>query len=126
MRPLIILAAAVAVASCSRPAMPPGSALAEATAGRIPGPAQSCVTAYPAENLHALDAQNIAYGYGKTIYINHFAAPCPAIEPGNTLIVDAGVGNEYCRGDRVRGREPGAIIAGPSCNLGNWVPYRLP
>ena len=126
MRPLIILAAAVAVASCSRPVMPPGSALAEATAGRISGPAQSCVTAYPAENLHALDAQNIAYGYGKTIYINRLAAACPALSQFNTIIVEAGTGGQYCRNDRVRGAEPGAIIAGPSCNLGDWVPYTQP
>jgi hypothetical protein len=25
----------------------------------------------------------------------------------------------------VRGLEPGGIIPGPSCNLQDWVPYRL-
>jgi hypothetical protein len=26
----------------------------------------------------------------------------------------------------VRGLEPGAVIPGPTCILGDWVPYRLP
>ena len=43
-----------------------------------------------------------------------------------SLIVEGGTGGQYCRGDRVRGLEPGAIIPGPTCNLGDWVPYRQP
>lgn len=125
MRALTLIALAGLLASCSHPATPERTA-AEVLAGRVAGTPQSCVTANQAQNLHALDSQTVAYGYGKTIYINHLKAPCPAIAPLNTLIVVAGSGNEYCRGDRIRGLEQGAIIAGPSCNLDDWVPYRLP
>ena len=124
MRALMLIAAAGLVASCSRPSMPPGSNAADVLAGRVAGPPQTCISTNPAENIHALDAQTLAYGYGRTIYVNRLGAPCPAISELNTLIVEAGTGNQYCRGDRVRGREPGAIISGPSCNLNDWIPYR--
>ena len=126
MRALMLIAAAALVASCSSPVVPPGAGFAEAVAGRVAGPPQMCISNNPAENLHVLDPQTVAYGYGRTIYINRLAAPCPALSQFNTVIAEASTGNEYCRGDRVRGLEPGAIIAGPSCNLGDWVPYRIP
>ena len=126
MRALMLIAAAAVIASCSRPVTPPGASLAEETAGRTAGPAQTCVSAFPNQNLRILDPQTIAYGYGNTIYINRLPGACPALSQFNTIIVDAASGGQYCRGDRVRGLEPGALIPGPSCNLGDWVPYRKP
>ena len=126
MRALMLIAAAGLAASCSRPAAPPGQDFAQLTAGRAAGPPQTCITSNPAENLHVIDPQTLAYGYGRTIYINRLPAACPALSQFNTLIVEGGIGGQYCRGDRVRGLEPGAIIPGPSCNLGDWVPYRQP
>ena len=127
MRSLILISAtALAVASCTRPAEPPGSGLARELAGHVAGLAQSCVTTFPSENLRVIDASTLAYGYGRTIYVNHLAAPCPALEPLNTVIVHGNLAGQYCRGDRVQGREPGAVIAGPQCILQNWVPYKMP
>jgi hypothetical protein len=126
MRALMLIAAAATVASCSRPVSPPTDATAQALAGRVAGPVQTCVTTNPAENLHVLDPQNVAYGYGRTVYVNRLRAACPAISQFNTLIVEGSTGGQYCRGDRVRGLEPGSTIPGPSCNLGDWVPYRQP
>jgi hypothetical protein len=126
MRALMLIAAAAVVASCSRAVTPPGSTFAEETAGRTAGAAQTCISAFPSQNLRVLDPQTIAYGYGNTIYINRLPGACPALSQFNTIIVDAADGNQYCRGNRIRGREPGAIIAGPTCNLGDWIPYRKP
>lgn len=126
MRALMLIAAAGLAASCSRPVAPPGQDFAQATAGRVAGPPETCITSNPAENLHVIDAQTVAYGYSRTIYINRLQAACPALSQFNTIIVEGGTGGQYCRGDRVRGLEPGAIIPGPSCNLGDWVPYRQP
>jgi hypothetical protein len=122
----MLIAAAGLAASCSRPASPPEQDFAQVTAGRTAGPAETCITSNPAENLHVIDPQTVAYGYGRTIYINRLPAACPALSQFNTLIVEGGTGGQYCRGDRVRGLEPGAIIPGPSCNLGDWVPYGQP
>lgn len=126
MRAFILIATVGLLASCSRPVSPPENGFAQATAGRVAGTGQTCISNNPAENLHVLDAQTVAYGYGHTIWINRLAAACPALSEANSIIVEAGVGGQYCRGDGVRGREPGANIAGPRCNLGDWVPYRQP
>ena len=100
MRALMMIAAAMTVASCSTPvAAPDETVVAEALAGRTPGPAQTCVNTNQAENLHVLNAQTVAYGYGRTIYINRLAAACPGLAQLNTVIVEAGTGGQYCRGD---------------------------
>ena len=117
---------AATVASCSRPVSPPGADFAEVTAGRVAGPPQTCVSTNSAENLHVIDPQTVAYGYGRTIYINRLPGACPALSQFNTIIVEASTGGQYCRADRIRGREPGMVIPGPSCNLGDWVPYTRP
>jgi hypothetical protein len=126
MRALMLIATATLVGSCTRPAMPPGSEFAAATAGRIAGPVQNCISTNAAENLRVLDAQTVAYGNGRTIYVNHLTSVCPAMSQFNTIIVQPFLGGQYCRGDLVRGLEPGAVIPGPTCILGDWVPYRMP
>lgn len=123
MRALMLLSAAGLLASCTTQ-QPDG--FARDMAGRVAGPPQTCIPTFPNQNLRIVDPQTVAYGWGRTIYINRLAGPCPALSQFNTIIVQAGTGSQYCRGDRVRGLEPGAIIAGPSCNLGDWVPYRRP
>lgn len=124
MRALIIIAAAALSLSCSHPAPLPGSGLAQETAGRVAGPPRTCISSYPSENLRILDPQTVAYGFGGTIYINHLPAACPVLSQFNTTIVEADDGQQYCRGNRIRGLEPGGIIAGPICNLGDWIPYK--
>jgi hypothetical protein len=125
MRPLILIAAAAWLASCTRPAEPPAAGLARELAGHVAGSAQTCVSTFPSQNLRVIDASTVAYGYGRTIYVNHLSGPCPGLEPLNTVIVQAS-GSQYCRGDRIQGLAPGAIIAGPTCNLSDWIPYRMP
>lgn len=115
---------AMALASCAQPPQPAGAEVAQALAGRVvAGPPQTCVSQFGSDHMYALDPQTVAYGYGKTIYVNRLAAPCPAVHQLNTLISES-YGGMHCRGDRIRGAEPGAIIPGPVCILQNWVPYR--
>lgn len=124
MRKLFLIAAAVAANACS-PAASPGVGLAQETAGRIAGPAHSCISSDAGQGLRVLDAQTLAYGWGRTLYINHLDPGCPGISSTSTLLVDR-LGPQYCRGDRVQGLEAGASIPGPMCVLGDWVPYRKP
>lgn len=127
MRSLIpLLLTACAIVGCTRPAEPAGAAVTQALAGRVAGAPQTCISSYSNQNLRAIDASTIAYGSGRTIYVNHLAGPCPGLGDLNTIIVDAQDGTQYCRGTRVRGLELGAIIPGPWCPLGDWVPYRRP
>ena len=124
MRLTMLLSAAV-LASCTQTAPTTTAAPVNELAGRVAGKPQSCVPSSPVANLHAIDASTLAYAYGSTIYANHLGAPCPALSKFNTLIIEVQT-DRYCRGDRVRGLEPGAIIAGPRCILGEWIPYNMP
>jgi len=122
MRPLIVLAG-IALASCTRPAVPAQDALANELAGFVAGAPQTCVPTSPNQNLRVIDARTLAYGYGTVVYVNHLGSDCPALSPYNSVLIDA-QGGQYCRGDRVRGLEPHAGIPGPWCNLGDWIAYR--
>jgi|1186.fasta_scaffold71628_2 hypothetical protein len=125
---IFISAAALTVASCTeQPGTPSDStAFARELAGLTAGPPQTCIPSWPSTNIRVIDRQTLAYDQGKTTWVNRLKAPCPAVEPLNTIIVEPKLGTQYCRGDHIRGREPGAIIAGPTCFLSDWVPYRRP
>lgn len=113
----------VAVGGCAPQPQPGTNGLARELAGYTPSQPQSCIGTFGNQNVRVIDPQTLAYGNGRTIYVNKLAAPCPAVDPHNTLIVEA-QGGQYCRGDHVRGLEPGGIIPGPTCILQDWVPYR--
>jgi hypothetical protein len=117
------LAAGLLVAACAGPVVPPGDASASVIAGRVAGPPLSCVPTGLGGNLRAIDSATLAYGSGATIYINRLGGSCPGLRELSTIIAEVH-GGEYCRGDRIRANEPGSIIPGPSCNLGEWIPYR--
>ena len=115
--PFVLLAAACATGSAQE------ADLSSELAGRSAGPEQDCVPASPSANLVARDRQTLVYDGGRTLWVNRLAAACPGLRPTSTLIVDLH-GSQYCRGDRFRAVEPGQSIAGPSCLLGSFTPYR--
>ena len=126
---IFISAAALSVASCTDQPVAPGDTgnFTRELAGRVAsGPPQSCVATQQSTNLRVIDRQTLAYEQGATLWVNRLAAPCPGIEPLNTVIVEPKLGTQYCQGDHIRGLEPGGIIPGPVCFLGRWVPYRRP
>ena len=93
--------------------------------GRIAGSPRTCISTAANQSVRVLDAATVAYDSGAVIWVNRLLAVCPGLSPYNTTIVERS-GAQLCRGDRVRGLEPGGIIPGPSCNLQDWVPYRRP
>jgi hypothetical protein len=122
MRRVIVL---LALAGCSPTGPSAGSqdAFARELAGRVVGPVRSCVSTQQNTNLRVIDSRTIAYDLGTTLWVNRLDASCPGLSPYNTVIVDVSSG-AYCRGDRIRGLEPGGIIPGPTCILRDWTPYR--
>jgi hypothetical protein len=107
----------LALAACA------GSSPADDLAGRTAGPAEDCVPTSTGAGLVARDSRTLVYRQGATLWVNRLAAACPGIHPLSTLIVDV-QGGQYCRGDRVRGVEPGQSIPGPACLLGPFTPWR--
>jgi len=118
--PLVV---AFTLAACAGPVVPPGDASASVIGGRTAGTPRSCISTSTSEGLHAIDEATLAYGSGSTIYLNRLGYTCPGLKDLSTIITEVH-GGQYCRGDHFRVLEPGAIIPGPSCNLGDWVPYR--
>jgi hypothetical protein len=110
------------MAACA-PTAPPNELAFSELAGRVVGPAQSCVPAYPTTNLRPLREATLIYGAGRTIYVNRLRAPCPGLTSTATLPLDVH-GSQYCSGDHFRTVEIGSVIPGAVCLLGEWLPYR--
>ena len=121
--PLILAALAAFAAACS-PAQPVAAAPVAELAGRTAGPAQRCVPIIPGDALHLTEGQTevLAYGTGRTIWINRLRSNCAGLDRDDTLVVQS-IGSQYCRGDQVRSFDPVTRITGASCILGDFVPY---
>jgi hypothetical protein len=93
-------------------------------AGRIAGPAERCVPIIQGDALRLAEGQTevLAYGHGRTIWLNRLRSSCAGIDPDDTLVVQS-IGSQYCRGDQVRSFDPVTRIVGASCVLGDFVPY---
>ncbi len=115
MRALMLIAAAATAASCSRPVAPPGSSVAAGPSpAASPGPPQTCVIDQPGgEPARARPADPRLRLRARPSTSTGSPPPARRISQFNTIIVERGTGGQYCRGDRVRGLEPGAIIPGP-------------
>ena len=92
-------------------------------AGRTAGPAQDCVTNDSTTSLRIVDGRTMLYGSGSTLWLNRLAVECPAARPSDILVTFP-TGSQYCRGDIVRTLDRSTHIPGPSCVLGDFIPYR--
>lgn len=92
-------------------------------AGRAAGVPQQCLTETGTEALRVseTDGHVLLYGRGKTIWANDLGAGC-SFSVNDTLITQP-IASRYCRGDYVRSLDRISRIPGPSCRLGDFVPY---
>ena len=115
---------ALALSSCAAPrpeaeTRGPTSELA----GRAPGTPQRCVSIRPMESLRIAEnnRHTLLYGNGKALFANSLAGEC-AFGSDDVLVTEP-IGSQYCRGDIVRSFDRQSKIPGPSCVLGDFVPY---
>jgi hypothetical protein len=126
MRSAIFLALLLAgcAAALGDPDEREADALARELAGRVAGEPARCVSAPPSNDFRPIDGGAFVMRRGDTIWVNRpDGGECPGFRPFSTLIVET-QGGQYCRGDHVRALDPGSTIAGPTCVLGEFVPYR--
>jgi hypothetical protein len=125
MRPLHSLALLSALAACAVPSpTTDGEAFERELGARVAGPPQDCVPASPGMGGLIIVARGtVGIRDGRTLWVNRLAGACASMAPLDTLVVEARDGR-YCRGDSVRGLEPGRSIPGPACILGPFTPYR--
>lgn len=101
------------------------NALSQELAGREAGGAQRCVSTTGNRSLRFVDDNTIAYGSGRTVWINRLDSPCPGSDSLDTVIAEIH-GSQYCNGDRVRRLDRGSSIPGRFCRLGDFIPYTKP
>ena len=116
-----IIALPIAACVATPAGMPVGQA--RDLVGRAAGAAQRCVPIERSVALTVADGNThmLLYGRGKTIWANDLGANC-GFARGDTLVVQP-IGANYCHGDLVRSVNPFSGIRGPSCFLGDFVPY---
>lgn len=123
MRNLVIgLAALLAGCTAPPPAPVPANAPISELAGRTAGPAQRCIQIVPNESLQIVSPNALLYGAGRTVWLNRPPGDCRGLRESDILVTDP-VSAQYCRGDLVRSFDRHSRIPGPSCRLGDFVPY---
>lgn len=113
----------MASAGCIRPVPSVQAELDALISSRAAQPPTRCISRRGDQVLRPIDASTLVYGRGSTIYINHLDGKCAGLRDLSTIIVETS-SDHYCRGDRLRALQQGAIIPGPVCSLGDWIPYR--
>ena len=115
---------ALLVSSCAAPQPEPQQPPRELV-GRVAGPAQKCALIQQSESLRVSDTNRhvLIYGSGgRTLWANHLGSQCGFGR--DDVLVTEPIGSYYCRGDLVRSFDRYSRIPGPSCILGEFVPYR--
>jgi hypothetical protein len=93
-------------------------------AGRTPGAPEDCIPIYRTEALRVADGDThlLLYGRGSTIWASSLGPGC-GFTHSDVLITESHDGR-YCRGDLVRSNNGISNIPGPTCVLGEFVPYK--
>lgn len=114
-----LLAGSCAVPQPREPTRPPVE-----LAGRTAGAPQRCVSVEQSEALRTSDTNRhvLVYGSGRTVWANQLGSSCGFGR--DDVLVTEPFGSSHCRGDIVRSLDRYSRIPGPSCILGDWVPYR--
>jgi hypothetical protein len=124
--PLRLLLLAMILGSCA-PSPPPGMPRqATELVGRVAGAPRDCVPIRTSQNLRIADGdpETLVYGSGQTVWANHIGPGCSF--GINDILVFEPTGGSYCRGDIVRSVDRDSHIPGPSCVLGDFVPFTRP
>ncbi len=92
-------------------------------AGRSAGVPQRCalINSMDALRISDNDRHTLLYGSGRIIWANHLDPQCGF--GSDDVLVTEPIGSYYCRGDIVRSFDRLSRIPGPSCVLGDFVPY---
>ena len=99
--------------------------LAKELDGKVAGKPVSCVSDYNSTNLIRVSDDILLYRVsGNLVYKNNLRGGCPGLARDNDIIVSEQFGSQKCRGDLLRLVDRTSGIRGPTCVLGEFVPYR--
>ena len=130
MRGIALLLIATTLASCAAAPQPGRSAKAESRlqnllAGKVAGPAVSCLPSYRADDMVVIDDQTIAFREGgRRVWVSNLSHSCSNLGSGNYALVTKRYGGSgLCRGDigQVADLTSGMTVG--SCVFGDFTPY---
>ena len=100
--------------------------LAEALAGRTPGPAVRCIPNYRANHMQVIDDHTILFHDGRTTYVQNPRGGCSGLGGSMTLVTRPFGTSQLCDGDINHTVDLTSGIRGGSCVFGPFVPYTKP
>ena len=130
MRGIPLLLIGATLASCAAAPQPGRSAQAESRfqqllAGKVAGPAVSCLPSSRADNMVVIDDQTIAFRDGhRRVWVANLSHSCSRLGSGHyALITRRHGGGGLCRGDigEIADLTTGMTVG--SCVFGDFTPY---
>jgi len=101
--------------------------LADALAGRTPGPPVRCIPNYRANQMQVVDDFTILYRSGRTVYVQNPRGGCRGLANGGRTLVTRKFGTtDLCDGDINHLVDLSSGIGGGTCVFGPFVPYTKP
>jgi hypothetical protein len=93
--------------------------------GKVAGEAVSCISNLDQTNIIRVSDDLLLYQVsGRLVYQNRLKSPCPGLARDSDIIVTEQFGSQLCRGDIIKLVDRLGGIPGPSCALGDFVPFR--
>ena len=130
MRGIAFLLIGATLASCAAAPQPGRSAKAEQRfqqllAGKVAGPAVSCLPSYRSNDMVVIDDQTIAFRDGnRRVWVSNLSHSCSNLGSGHYALVTRTFGGTgLCRGDigQVADLSTGTTVG--SCVFGDFTPY---
>ncbi|MET0363808.1 MAG: hypothetical protein ABW169_04075 [Sphingobium sp.] len=125
---IAVSGAALAAGDAPRLSDKQAKALAKALDGKQPGKPVSCVPMNLSSSggPTAISDEILIYRVNRNlVYRNDLNGRCSGISSGSTLVLQPTTG-QYCRNDIAHVVDLTTGMRGPSCALGDFVPYRTP
>lgn len=130
MRGIALLLAGAALASCAAAPQAGRSAEAEShfqklIAGKVAGPAVSCLPSYRTSQMVVIDDQTVAFRDGsRRVWVTDLRQGCSNLGSGfYTLVTNRYGGTGLCRGDLAQVADLTSGMTVGSCSFGDFVPY---
>lgn len=95
--------------------------------GKVAGEPVSCLSSVRTNDVIRVSDTILLYRVsGNLVYKNELNPGCPGLGRSNDIMVSEIRGPGPCRGDIIHLTDHTSGIRGPSCALGDFVPYRTP